>query len=260
MPLYTGDYLRDTPHLSCSENGIYIKLLMYCWDQKGPAPTDERRLCGIVNARSGDEVEALRRILHEFFVLMDDGWYNKRMSEVIAEAERISGCRRRGGLEKARKQRDIIRAQVMLEQNSSNAPPGNPNPNPNPNLNPEDLSSPTIKNIVGEEVVIAEEAQRKRPALPPCPIEKIIEAYHSILPMCRPTMIRNKTRDGYIRQRWKERPDLDYWRRYFQRVSESNFLCGRVRPSPGRPPFEASLEWLMRPNNYANVVEGKYHE
>lgn len=119
----------------------------------------------------------------------------------------------------------------------------------------EDLSSSPIKNIGEEEVV----AIRQRPAIPPCPIEKIIEAYHEILPMCRPTMIRNKTRDGYIRQRWKEKPDLGYWQRYFQHVSKSDFLCSRVQPANGRPPFEASLEWLMRPNNYANVVEGKYH-
>ena len=38
LPLFTGDYLRDTQHLSCSEHGIFLKLLMHCWDQKGPAP------------------------------------------------------------------------------------------------------------------------------------------------------------------------------------------------------------------------------
>ena len=58
LPLFTGDYIRDTQHLSCSEHGIFLKLLMHCWDQKGAAPLDERKLCGIVNARSSDEIEA----------------------------------------------------------------------------------------------------------------------------------------------------------------------------------------------------------
>ena len=97
LPLYTGDYLRDTQHLSCSEHGIYIKLLIHCWDQKGPAPLDERKLVGITNARSGDEVEALRRVLPEFFIRMDDGWYNKRMQTEIEKAESISATRSDAG-------------------------------------------------------------------------------------------------------------------------------------------------------------------
>lgn len=91
MPLYTGDYLRDTLHLSCSEHGIYLKLLMHCWDQKGPAPLDEHKLMGIVNARSGDEIEAMRRVLGEFFVCMDDGYYNQRMQREIERRGNISG-------------------------------------------------------------------------------------------------------------------------------------------------------------------------
>lgn len=90
MPVYTGDYLRDTQHLSCSEHGIYFKLLMHCWDQRGPAPWDERKLAGIVNARSADEVEALRRVLTEFFVRMDDGWYNRRMMREVERAAALS--------------------------------------------------------------------------------------------------------------------------------------------------------------------------
>ena len=97
MPVYTGDYLRDTQHLSCSEHGIFLKLLMYCWDQKGPAPIDERRLCGIVNARSGDEIEAMRRVLAEFFIRMEDGYYNKRMQTEIERASSISLARSAAG-------------------------------------------------------------------------------------------------------------------------------------------------------------------
>lgn len=97
MPVYTGDYIRDTQHLSCSEHGIFLKLLMHCWDQKGPAPLDERKLCGIVNARSSDEIEALRRILGEFFIRMEDGHYNKRMQKEIERSEAISGARSEAG-------------------------------------------------------------------------------------------------------------------------------------------------------------------
>ena len=97
LPLYTGDYLRDTQHLSCSEHGIYLKFLMHCWDQKGPLPLDERKQSGICNARSGDEVEAMRRVRTEFFIMMADGWYNGRMQAEIERAENISGARSEAG-------------------------------------------------------------------------------------------------------------------------------------------------------------------
>ena len=98
LPLYTGYYLRDTQHLSCSEHGIFLKFLMHCWDQKGPLPKDERKLMGICNARSGDEVEAMRRVLNEFFTAMDDGHYNGRMQREIDRAEAISGQRSKAAM------------------------------------------------------------------------------------------------------------------------------------------------------------------
>ena len=85
MPVHTGSYLRDTQHLSLSEQGTYFLLLMHCWDTKGPAPLDEIRLCSIVNARSDDEVASLRRVLDEFFIRGDDGWHNSRRYDSAGE-------------------------------------------------------------------------------------------------------------------------------------------------------------------------------
>lgn len=135
MALFTGDYLRDTRHLTPEEHGCYLLLLMHCWDQKGPVPLDERKQAGIVNARSGGEIESLRRVLAEFFVRMDDGYYNQRMTEEIAKSEKLSAARRKGGLEKARKHRDLVRAakhcaQAVHEQNSSMLKQVSPSPSP----------------------------------------------------------------------------------------------------------------------------------
>jgi uncharacterized protein YdaU (DUF1376 family) len=120
MRLFTGDYIKDTRHLSCAEHGCYLQLLMHCWDQRGPVPLDERKLMGICNARSTDEIEALRRVVQEFFVRMDDGWYNKRMQEEITAARHYSEFTRRGGLRSAEVRRELreVRA-VQLHLNSS---------------------------------------------------------------------------------------------------------------------------------------------
>ena len=97
LPLFTGDYLRDTQHLSLTEHGAYLKLLMHCWDQKGPAPLDDRKLYGICNARSKEEMSAVLHILEEFFVRMDDGWYNRRLQREVEKSEAISRARATAG-------------------------------------------------------------------------------------------------------------------------------------------------------------------
>lgn len=150
MPLYTGDYLRDTQHLSCSEHGIYIKFLMHCWDQKGPVPPDERKQVGICNARSGDEIEAMRRVLREFFAAMDDGWYNKRMAEEISKAEGLSAARSKGGqisaANRARtKSRSASSTQVELKLNTSSTLVGTPTPRPTPKTTTTNTPLPPLK-------------------------------------------------------------------------------------------------------------------
>lgn len=97
MPWFTGDYLRDTRHLTPQKHGIYLLLLASCWDQRGPVPLDEQECAGIANCRSSDEIESLRYILAKYFVRMEDGYYNQRMQAEIEKAEAISRSRSDAG-------------------------------------------------------------------------------------------------------------------------------------------------------------------
>lgn len=97
LALYTGDYLRDTRHLTPLRHGVYFLLLMHCWDSRGPVPLDEQESAGIANCRSADEIDALRYVLNKYFVRMDDGWYNSRMQREIERAQAISSARSHAG-------------------------------------------------------------------------------------------------------------------------------------------------------------------
>lgn len=98
---------------------------------------------------------------------------------------------------------------------------------------------------------------------PPCPHTEILALYHE----CLPDLTHHKTWDGTradnLRARWRshrKRQTLDYWRKLFGYVSESDFLMGRSDPTPGRKAFRADLEWLVVKSNFDKVTEGKYHD
>jgi hypothetical protein len=104
--------------------------------------------------------------------------------------------------------------------------------------------------------------QIKSSAQSTCPHENIVALYHEELPMCPPMRIWNKTRRGYLKQRWSENPkhqSLEFWKNYFGYVKKSAFLTGKIAGRDGKPSFVATLEWLVKPNNFAKVIEGKYH-
>lgn len=156
MPMYTGDYLRDTRHLSPQRHGIYLLLLMHCWDQKGPLPLEEYECAGIANCRSSDEIDGLRYVLQRYFVRMEDGLYNKRMADEIAKAETKSMAYRDAGRKsaEARLKRSEVRAtseqrlnhgSTTVEQrlNQPHTVVGNPSPNPNTKPTPNQTPPPT---------------------------------------------------------------------------------------------------------------------
>jgi len=85
MPLWIGDYLADTQHLSRDEHGAYLLLLMAYWRNAGPLIDDDKRLAAIVKA-SPKEWASLRPVLLEFFAVADGMWHQKRMDTEIADS------------------------------------------------------------------------------------------------------------------------------------------------------------------------------
>ena len=146
LPLFTGDYLRDTRHLTPLRHGVYLLALMHCWDSKGPMPLDEQECSGICNCRSADEVEALRYILGRYFVKMEDGHYNTRMQKEVERSEAISTVRadagRRGANERMQRFR---KTQANAKQMPDNSLASDANPIPIPILSP----APSLTKEIG---------------------------------------------------------------------------------------------------------------
>ena len=85
MPLYVGDYLRDTMHLSALEHGAYCLLLFYYWS-KGGLPDDDKQLANIAHL-STDEWCDHRATLQAFF---HDGWKHSRVDRELKKMVEVS--------------------------------------------------------------------------------------------------------------------------------------------------------------------------
>ena len=100
------------------------------------------------------------------------------------------------------------------------------------------------------------------PLVDECPQQAIVALFHECVPTARRVRDWTPSRAALLRTRWREdrrRQSLDWWRRFFCYVGESPFLTGKAS-TPGRRPFELGLEWLLKPENFAKVREGAYHE
>lgn len=107
----------------------------------------------------------------------------------------------------------------------------------------------------------------------PCPAEKIVVAYHRLMPDNPKCKTLNATRRGAIKARWHEaakltcRPfgysgvqdGLKAWEAFFAICADSAFLTGQAKPQPGKPPFLADIDFLFSPKGFAGCIENKYH-
>jgi uncharacterized protein YdaU (DUF1376 family) len=97
MPLYVGDYLGDTGHLTTAQHGAYLLLMMHYW-RKGELPDDDRQLSKITKLPLKTWCD-YRPVLQGFF---HDGWRHKQIDAELGRMMRISEKRaiagQKGGL------------------------------------------------------------------------------------------------------------------------------------------------------------------
>lgn len=264
--LYPGDYLRDTSRLGLADHGAYLKLMLTYYSEEKPLPADLPSLYQIAAAISAADKAAVRKVVDLFFPIAADGLRHKnRIDEEIAKAQkRIETARRNGAKNQPSKnpagnpvgtQRDSQPAtqqgtrsgealhapHATKNQESADAdlPPAPPTPRVEPLL----TLVPTA-------------------ARPPCPQEQIVALYHEVLPELRRVREWRGARPKLLSRRWAENPErqsLAWWREFFGYVRQSRFLMGQTIGRDNRP-FDCDLEWLIRPTNFAKVVEGKYED
>ena len=82
---HLGDFVRDTAHLSMTEDGAYNRLLDRYYATETGIPADQAHR--VARARSKEEKLAVDVVLAEFFTLKDGVWVKGRVEEEISKAQ-----------------------------------------------------------------------------------------------------------------------------------------------------------------------------
>jgi len=82
--------------------------------------------------------------------------------------------------------------------------------------------------------------------------ESVIEIYHSLCPKMNKVVVINNQRKGYINARITEF-GIDKVASVLRMAGESSFLNGQNDKA-----WKADFEWIMRPQNFVKIMEGKY--
>lgn len=89
MPMYWGDYLRDTQHLSTMEHGAYLLLIAHYWNTQEALPDDDERLRRITRTTT-KEWNSIKSVLREFFESHDGKLHHDRLNQELDRSKAYS--------------------------------------------------------------------------------------------------------------------------------------------------------------------------
>lgn len=120
-------------------------------------------------------------------------------------------------------------------------------------------------------LTVNSKVQDKPERLPPCPHQKIIDAYHAALPELPKAMILSTKRKAGIAKIWafsltSKKQDgsrratsaseaLHWISEYFERARANDFLMGRSQRSAGHENWECDLDFLLTDKGMKQVIE-----
>lgn len=87
MPIYWGDYAKDTGHLGAVHHGAYLMLIKHYWTQAAPLPNDDNQLWRIACVDSLAQWRKIKPIVLAFFDSNDGLLRHGRVDEELAKAE-----------------------------------------------------------------------------------------------------------------------------------------------------------------------------
>jgi uncharacterized protein YdaU (DUF1376 family) len=228
MQFWGSDFVGDTLHLSASEVGAYMLLLIAMWNNGGTLPDDPKALKRIARGAVSDAVL-------KFFVPGEGGITQTRLKKeyertlVLIQTKRASG--KKGGDAKALKIKEagLANATISLEQKA-----GIPEPEPEPDKKKR-------KRVVDH---------APNGAAPAFENWNTMANHLSLAPTRALTADRIKKMKAIIGVH-----GLDGWNAALRNIADMPFCCGENDRQ-----WKVTIDWLLKPSNFVKVLEKAYEK
>jgi uncharacterized protein YdaU (DUF1376 family) len=280
---HIGDYRRDTAHLTLIEHGVYRQMLDQYYLDERPICANDAKLMRSLCARTADEMQVVKNVLADFFVLTESGYIHKRCD---VEIEAFHG-KSKSASESAKARWERVRAEKiakLCEVNANALPTDNEgNANHKPlTINQEPLTNgeEKITNVISSKSpksAIVDAIIGTVDHLPICPhgtLLNIFKAKCKRMPAPRTeswgavdkaAMLSRwqwvlSAKNGETGERLAEDSQgaIDWFEQFFGYIDTIDFLNGVGSPTERGRAFKADLRWILKPANWAKIYDGKY--
>jgi uncharacterized protein YdaU (DUF1376 family) len=114
MPMFWGDFLAATMHLSAQEAGAYLFLIAHCWEHEGKIAVADLQRVARVN---GYHWPRVRSRVAQFFDTSDvsNFWHHRRVHAELTKAGELSNKRKVAALQMHSKSRAHAQQMQNLE-------------------------------------------------------------------------------------------------------------------------------------------------
>lgn len=97
MPIYWGDYARDTGHLNSAGHGAYLMLIKHYWCTGEPLTDDDDELWRVACCDSKRDWLKLRPKVSKLFRISDGKWRHKRIDTEMERAAKKTQAKAEAG-------------------------------------------------------------------------------------------------------------------------------------------------------------------
>jgi len=255
IPLYVQDFLTDEKLNECSAESVGVYIMLMCVMHKSKEygtillRQKDRQNVNIVSdfavkltkhlPYDATTIErALTELLEEGVLNIDGSMlFQKRMVRDGKLSEMRSAAGKKGA--------DTTNSKFFAAANQS--------ANGAANMAANSENEVEVENETENEDAVETEKDQTEETLPSCPFEKIKQLYNSTCISFSKIKGIDGTRRTAVAARWKTYKSLDAFLELFKITEESNFLKGNNDRN-----WTATFDWLMKPNNFAKVLEHTY--
>ena len=254
MPLYIGDYMGDTAHLSTEQHGAYLLLLMHQW-RRGSIPTDEASLAQITRSTPARWRNRIAPVVMAFFTMVDGALVQRRLLDEMEKAKKKSQEAAQSAASRWNKNKHAETNDIRPEADANASNPHIPSqcssPSPSP-IKEESVGPAVLQVPSGTPDLFSAPVTRLKVA---DDTEAAVAAWNAMAARCNLPQVAklSDARRRSLLARLREAGGIEGWHAALKRIEASSFLLGDNAQG-----WVMDFDAAINLNKFTKLMEGAY--